>query len=381
MIKINFDQLIKNYDQDLLNDLRGFGKNNEYLKYWVPGTDNLKSFLNLLDALIETDITEFEIEFQNINLDFKKVEETSNKVSKSFKKRKISDSIFYYLDIDKNKYIEFKKIKIVQKKNTINLGNDKTKIVSFFVSDEDLVKSYQKNLDKINCKIYSSEKQLSGDNIYKGKIKDLYIEFRIEEGLIVEINNYGSSNIMLKKFINTFSDIALKKTIQEVSEHGVIYLEEKIRMIDKISIKKGIILPNLAGKFFAQLNQQIRAIEKEYYCKNDISVEINRSYFETSGDWKNLSLDDKKNKIMMIINENFISNNIIQKDSIKINKIDNNFKIFFDIDKSFREIQNKKNILLELENKLKVLDNTLEIFVEEIIDKNKLRLKNSPQNI
>jgi hypothetical protein len=39
----------------------------------------------------------------------------------------------------------------------------------------------------------------------------------------------------------------------------------------------------------------------------------------------------------------------------------------------------KKNILLEIEVKIKKLNDTLEVFVDEVLDKNKLRLKNSPQ--
>ena len=35
----------------------------------------------------------------------------------------------------------------------------------------------------------------------------------------------------------------------------------------------------------------------------------------------------------------------------------------------------------EIEKKLKVLDQTLEVFIEEILDQNKLRLKNSPQKL
>jgi hypothetical protein len=34
---------------------------------------------------------------------------------------------------------------------------------------------------------------------------------------------------------------------------------------------------------------------------------------------------------------------------------------------------------LEIEIKLKKLDNNLEVFVDEVLDKNKLRIKNSPQ--
>ena len=35
--------------------------------------------------------------------------------------------------------------------------------------------------------------------------------------------------------------------------------------------------------------------------------------------------------------------------------------------------------MLEIEIKLKQLDETLEVFIDESLDKNKLRLKNSPQ--
>ena len=56
MLEINLKELIKNYDQNLLDNLRGFGNDDEFLKFWVPGTDDYQSFLNLLDALVETKI-------------------------------------------------------------------------------------------------------------------------------------------------------------------------------------------------------------------------------------------------------------------------------------------------------------------------------------
>ena len=65
--------------------------------------------------------------------------------------------------------------------------------------------------------------------------------------------------------------------------------------------------------------------------------------------------------------------------SILISKIENNFKINLDVDKNFSKLQSEKNILLEIETKLKTLDQTLEVFIGEILDQNKLRLKNSPQ--
>ena len=42
-------------------------------------------------------------------------------------------------------------------------------------------------------------------------------------------------------------------------------------------------------------------------------------------------------------------------------------------------MQERENLLLEIERRIKVLDQTLEVFIDESLDKNKLRIKNSPQ--
>ena len=91
--------------------------------------------------------------------------------------------------------------------------------------------------------------------------------------------------------------------------------------------------------------------------------------------------EDKLDKINKILDEIKKQNPILKFDSILVNKIENNFKINLDVDKNFSMLQSKKNILLEIEKKLKVLDQTLEVFIEEILDQNKLRLKNSPQKL
>ena len=92
----------------------------------------------------------------------------------------------------------------------------------------------------------------------------------------------------------------------------------------------------------------------------------------------NLNYEDKVvhiNKILEKIKKKFKLSN----ESIIIQSIDNNFKINLRVDNFFKNEQKKYNILLEIEINLKELDNTLEVFVDEVLDQNKLRLKNSPQ--
>ena len=73
MIRIDFNQLLDNYNNNLLDNLRGFGKDKEYLKFWVPGVTPEKSFFNLIDALKESNVYEFLVSFK-INF-FKKLAE------------------------------------------------------------------------------------------------------------------------------------------------------------------------------------------------------------------------------------------------------------------------------------------------------------------
>ncbi len=81
---------------------------------------------------------------------------------------------------------------------------------------------------------------------------------------------------------------------------------------------------------------------------------------------------------------NFIISEIIKKNNLEdgcvfAQSIESNYRVNLSVNSSFKKIQEKKNLLLNMEIELKNLDNTLEIFIDEILDKNKLRIKNSPQ--
>ena len=53
-MQIDFEKLLKNYNNELVTKLRGFNYQYDYLQYWVPDTNKTTSLLNLIDALCET---------------------------------------------------------------------------------------------------------------------------------------------------------------------------------------------------------------------------------------------------------------------------------------------------------------------------------------
>ncbi len=382
MQQINFKKLLKNYNQNLLKNLRGFGKEDEYLKFWVPGTDNYQSFMNLVDALVESKIYEFQISLEDAFQDdiiLRKIENILNKISTLKKK----DLNIYEINIDKREYFSFKD-KNKNKKNIKikrDLKLDKTKIAKKLRNNENLTTIYRESLSKFNPKNYFIKKIKHDEKSLKEKFDEINLYFEIENDILVNVYHDKNNNTLEEKFINLFFDIIINKNIQEAADHSVIYLEEKLRVFDNKKVSNGIILPGQGGEYFNILNNIIRNVFSEYKNKNKRNFEINKNYFKISKEWLKLPEEDKLDKINKILDEIKKQNPILKFDSILVNKIENNFKINLDVDKNFSMLQSKKNILLEIEKKLKVLDQTLEVFIEEILDKNKLRLKNSPQKL
>ena len=379
MLKINFKDLIKNYDNSLLDNLRGFGKNEDYLKFWVPGTNNYQSFLNLIDALMESKIHEFKISLNNVNNEnnfLKNVKELLNNVSVYNKEK---DNENYVIKLDKLRYLDFKKKNKKVSDKRLEFKIDTTKIAKIEKNDENLIFSYQDTLKNFYPKSHYSEKITKNENTYLSKFNGIKLYFEIEKNIIINVFHDSSANTIIEKLINTFFELIINKNIQEAADHGVIYLEETIRNQKKTKVSKGIILPRQGGEYFNILNNIIRNVFSEYKIKNNINFDINRNYFKISESWKNLSYKEKINKINKILFEIKEKYSMLTDKSILISKIENNFKINLDVDKNFSKLQSEKNILLEIETKLKTLDQTLEVFIGEILDQNKLRLKNSPQ--
>ena len=377
---INFKDLISNYDQNLLDNLRGFGKEDEYLKFWVPGTDNYQSFLNLIDALIESKIYKFEINFNEdlITAEFvNKVDELLENIS-IFSKNFFNGH--YEINLEKSKYLEFKKNNKKNIENETKLEIDKTKSAKIEINNENLISIYKDNLSRFLPNNYFIDKIDLNQNIYQEKFNQINLFFEIEKNILINIYHDSHHNTDIEKLINIFFDTIIDKNIQEAADHGVIYLEEKLRVFDYTKVNPGIILPGQAGEYFNYLNSIIRKVFNSYKLKNNVEFDINKNYFKTSLSWKSLPKENKLEKIDKILNIIRKENDLIESGSIFVNNIENHFKINLNVDKNFSKLQSKKNILLDIEIRLKALDDTLEVFVEEILDQNKLRLKNSPQS-
>lgn len=381
MIKVDLSDLLSSYDENLLDNLRGFGNQTEFLKFWVPGTNSLKSFYNLIDALYESNNYIFIVQFQKGLLDSNSLDKLKSFLNEiSLSKYNLSEKkIEIEIKIDRKFYENFRKNNyLIKNFKEDNIIFDKKKKIEKFESQNNLENLYIDNLKKIKSNNYFSEKILQKKNIFVRELGQYRLFFLIENKIVTKLFHDGNDNNELIKLINVFFDICLNKNIQEVADHSVVYLEEKIRIVSDNLIKKGIILPSHGGKYFDLLNEIVRDIFKQYKDENSFEFKINKNYFKKSYEWINLSETEKNIKVESVLKQIRLAN-FLNDESLVVQSIESNFRVNLAINEEFRMLQSKKNILLQTEIKLKELDNTLEVFIDEVLDKNKLRLKNSPQ--
>jgi len=278
VLEINLKKLIKNYDQNLLDNLRGFGKDDEFLKFWVPGTNDYQSFLNLIDALVETKIYDVKIiiELKNNEKEFIEKTETFLLKISSFKKDIKKDSIHVVIKIDETKYQNY----LINRRNQNNevkeLKIDKRKHVTTHKIDELIKPLYKKNLDFFNPNDFFSNINNTNKDLFVQNIGDIIIVFDIQNHIIENVSHNIKKETDIKKLINIFFELILKKNIQEASDHGVIYLEEKIRLSNNKLISEGIILPGQAGSYFTSINNAIRNVFSDYKLRNNLEFDINK---------------------------------------------------------------------------------------------------------
>ena len=266
MIKIDFNELINKYDTNLLDNLRGFGSNQEYLKFWVPGTTFQKSFYNLIDALVESQHLEIMVSFDynSFDIDFYNETELFLKKISSFQKEKENNLINFYIKIDANLYRQKKNENISVIKNEIEKKIDYKNKISVFRSKEKLNPIYEDGIEKISPTDYFEEKILESKNSFSKEIEGIQLNFTIENKNITGLAHNCKRDIILKKLINIFFDICINKNIQEAADHSAIYLEEKIRLNNKHLTKEGIILPSHAGTYFDDLKTKQHQVHMLY---------------------------------------------------------------------------------------------------------------------
>ena len=179
-----------------------------------------------------------------------------------------------------------------------------------------------------------------------------------------------SMNALEKRILNESCLLMSKCSIQELYEHLIIRVENKLRNYSDVSYS-GVLLPENVSNEYKYFQSFFRKLLKPY-VKDQLNSKINFQTIKPGDDWIYLNDDQKKVKIYNQL-KNYKYPKSAQDIEIKIIRIENKVDIFLDL-LNVIDIDTKNKLCLDFEIYLKRnLDESLNIYLETIVDKNKLR--------
>ena len=378
---LDYEEINKEYDEQLVSQLRDFGR--DYLKFWIPEENNVLSLLNLFFSIVQSGKRKIKVKINTDKLNKEEIYELETYINKFslYKIQKENDRLVIQLqninknileEILNNYFIESKleKTKIIKKNNYfVKTKNE--------ISLKELRKFYIKKNHKFRFRIDSSEfnnKSLD----YKSEINKYKFGVKLNNNIIEEAYFSSENNTEESYFLDCLCSVIINLPIQEAYEHGSIKLEYLLRDRDLKNIIQGIISPLVISNLFINCNKLIHNIWEQYVAKNNLEIKINFYDKKISKNWSNLNKDNQIKIIQDEINKFTNLNNLPKLFSIEKFEYSKLLTLSF----SEESYINKPQLFLDLEKYLNSkVDSRIEVFYKELIDFNKLRLKNSPQRL
>ncbi len=371
----DYNILYAKYERDLVENLRDFNSKDSNIALWMPSVDTIESILSLCESVKENSV------FKYLNL------EINPNIIETDKDLNIYDLKNYFQDIKILKKTDIYNIKFnletrIYLKRDIQNNNKIKKIKQVKVAKKidfeglfqhylmnKILSSYNHEIEKLE---YTENEQIIN---MSSNIKNLEIYMSVKKidhtvfDLVVKYNDNKFSPLL-----NYFCKIMEGLPLNEIVDHGVIILENNLRPDIINETIKGIIIPSKQFNFFNLVQDNLDEIYEKYIAINKIQFD---DYFDNaiSYNWKKKDIKEKNSIIERAIQDYLIGNSL-ELNLINLDKIEFSTKINISFNKN---LNTKNKICLDLEKYLKKnVDARLELFYKEMVDQNKLRVKNSP---
>ena len=281
-ISLNYDLILKKFNDDLVDKLRLHGSEKEYIKLWVPDENFERSFSSLLESLTLEGYTQLELVVKRKILKNSTLENLKKKYSKSIVIKNIKNSYLLIL----NKINEVRTYDISDKVKKINIKNynynygsyvdENNKILSNF-----FVNYYMQNLDNSNYDTLNKTQSL----IFIIDDKQIKIQF-YKEKLINVFCKTDEENYL--GAILLFNKIFREKHLHYICSNGISEFIHYLKKIKKVN-SLGIVLP-------FNLGLEVRLIHKicQKLIKNIKLKSFKNNLRKPEKNWYNLELGIKK---------------------------------------------------------------------------------------
>lgn len=353
---INYEELVAEYNDSLINVLRGFRPGYAFLEMWVPDADHAESILNLVDAAREAG---------ELTVTLKLKSETVSSLDLANLSEELS---------------QMGQVRIR------NEGSGKIIVVEG-LNDGSAKKPSRLALDNFNPLYVASLKEISQKVRHETTLEEN------DDMILIRSNFQGTSLFAsVNPKLHTLDKVAFAAAnseveralleafclqiegvpIQEASDHGLLKLEYVLRDKTKKPQISGIVNVFNFDPAFEFLQKLIRELLHIYREKTDFQLKRNFWVAPASKQWLALSPDEKSDKVRSHI-EAFSKSKAMKDDQIKFLGIAKGVKVNIALVGEFRPAE-KSKMLMELELSIRAgVERNLEVYQEEWKDLNSKR--------
>lgn len=353
---INYEELVNEYNDSLVNVLRGFRPKLAFIEMWVPDNDHFKSIVNLIETA--------QIHGEDTFTLF------------------ISESIWKSLDTQKlNKTLrEFGRVEIQNQSRGATMqiselcGGDKSR--STQTAFEFTHPLYRENL-KTYLDDIRYEKTLNEEEgliLIRSSFEGVSLFTLIDPvvHVIRDVSFAGSRSVEQKALLEAFCRVIDRMSIQEASDHGVLHLEYLLR--DKTAPRptQGILNVFNLDPMFQFPNQLIRALLADYRGKTGMKDTKNFWYPVASRGWRDMT-DDQKIVHLQSFFDQHSESYFPAGSKVKITKIEQDVKVNVDFDGTLSNWEKGKGMMNIEPLVREKIEKRIQLYLEPVKDRNKAR--------
>ena len=243
-MKIQYQDLINDYYENLNTNLRNFRGGPGFLESWVHDEDHTRSLLGIFDLANENKIDEVQILLSP---------DVMSSVNFSFLSNEISPSSLKQETKDQQVVLTFSRASGANKSHTtVGAINE----------------AFKKQADAALQKIQFEGELPQDQNTYRAEANGVRLQVAVDDkGIVQKVRHFGA-NGYVKAILDVLAAQLLNRPFQEGSEHGLIRVMHALRDYQIPLHVKGLVTPENADQSFHLPMQLLRSAFKNFQEKH-----------------------------------------------------------------------------------------------------------------
>ena len=385
---INFDEITSNYESGLVDKLRHFGLEGEFLETWVPDPNPVKSVINLADSAAEAELgSAIELRLPRQTIEGKILDD-------------LVDQLMKTLDVAVDITVEHTIIVLsgFDKVSEQSLRGTSPRITAEDSTDLDSAKAVTRasipkaqlspvTTEPVTNSLYDQQSPLVISHRTKLQSKEgwclledehdgLLFQARVDldSHLIESVAFGGDVPATLEALLEQFCTLITGLPILEAADHGVARLEFALRGSYSQRPVQGIVLPGTVDQRFALLQDVIRNILSKYRRITSYSNASNNYDVGPSKLWLDCSDQERKQRLQAVYAP-ILRKMGLSSIEIEILEIEYDVRVLVRFSGQLAKLEtDKQALLMDLEKAMaEQIDGRLELYLEPVRDISTLR--------